>query len=78
MFPCGARLLYVVHKTFIEVPIFQETSPAQKNFWLRTCSIIEVLNFTLVKMLRNFQKYYNLDALQTSNKKSLTLSLYNQ
>ena len=33
--PCGAFILYVVHETFIEVPIFQETSPDLKNAWLR-------------------------------------------
>ena len=31
LFPCGALPLYVVHEKFIEVPLFQETSPASKN-----------------------------------------------
>ena len=26
-----------VHETFIEVPLFQETSPAPKSSWLRAC-----------------------------------------
>ena len=30
-----AFLLYVVHETFIELPLFQETSPAPKHSWLR-------------------------------------------
>ena len=32
-------LLNVVHETFIEVLLFQETSPAPKNPWLRACNI---------------------------------------
>ena len=35
IFPCGALLLSVVHETFIELPLFQETSPGTKNFCLR-------------------------------------------
>ena len=27
--------MYVVHEAFIKVPLFQETSPAPKIFWLR-------------------------------------------
>ena len=34
-FPCGALVLYVVHETFTEVSLFQETSFAPKNSWLR-------------------------------------------
>ena len=33
----GALLLDVVHETFIEVPLFQETSPAPKSSWLSVC-----------------------------------------
>ena len=32
-----AFLSFVVDEMFIEVPIFQETSPALKNTWLRSC-----------------------------------------
>ena len=38
IFPCGALLLYVVHEVFIEVPLFQETCPPQKNSCLRACN----------------------------------------
>ena len=34
IFPCGVLLLYRIHETFIEVLLFQETSPALKNSWL--------------------------------------------
>ena len=37
IFQCGALLLYVVNEMFIEVPLFQETSPAPTNSWLRAC-----------------------------------------
>ena len=37
IFLCRDLLLYTVHGTFIEVPIFQETSPAPKNSCLRAC-----------------------------------------
>ena len=39
IFPCRAFLLCVTHKTFIEVPLFQETSAAPKNSWLRVCNL---------------------------------------
>ena len=29
--------LYVLHETFVEVSLFQETSSAPKNSWLRAC-----------------------------------------
>ena len=46
MFPCGAFLLYVINKTFIEVPLFKETSPAPKNSWLHAWddSLYEIMN----------------------------------
>ena len=36
MFLCGAFLLFVVNEMFIDVRLFQGTSRALKNFWLRT------------------------------------------
>ena len=30
---CGAILCSVIHETFIEMPLFQEISPALKNSW---------------------------------------------
>ena len=33
-------VLYVVHEKFIEVLLFQETSPATKNPWLRAWKVI--------------------------------------
>ena len=47
--PCGAFILYVVHETFIEVPIFQETSQGLKNFWLRTWKQKKSVNVYPVK-----------------------------
>ena len=35
---CRALLWYVVQEVFIEVPLFQETCSALKNFWLRACN----------------------------------------
>lgn len=35
LFPYGALLFCVVHETFTEVPLYQETSPAPKDSWLR-------------------------------------------
>ena len=32
-------VLYVVHETFIEVTLSQETSPVSKHSWLRTCAV---------------------------------------
>ena len=33
-------LFYVVHETFIQVPLLQENFPAPKNCWLRACNFI--------------------------------------
>ena len=35
IFPCGALLSHYADEMFIEVPLFSETSPALRNFWLR-------------------------------------------
>ena len=41
--PYGPFLLCVIHKTFIKMPLFRETSPAQKNSWLLGCNCIPFL-----------------------------------
>ena len=43
-FPCGVCLSCVEDDMFIEVPLFQETSPALKNSWL----LVWVLNMPLL------------------------------
>ena len=45
--PCGVFLLRVTHETFIEVPSFQETSPAPKNSWLGACCFKNIPRISL-------------------------------
>ena len=40
IFPCEALLWCFMEKMFIEVPLFQETSPALKYSWLRALVIV--------------------------------------
>ena len=47
--PCGAFLPCVVDEMFIDVPWFQENSPALKNSWLRACYPNSIF-------LKNFQR----------------------
>ena len=46
--PCGALLLHVANEVFIEVPLFQEISFAQKNSWLRACILLFILTFIFI------------------------------
>ena len=39
IFTCQVFCLCVVNETFIVVPLFQKSSPAQKNLWLRSWTI---------------------------------------
>ena len=63
-FPCGTFLLNVIIETFIELFLFQGTSPVPKNSWLRACyhlMIIETGGFS-----RNLYYYYFLEILLNS------------
>ena len=51
IFPCGAFLSCVVDEMFIEMPWFQENSPALKNSWLRAWKE-HVMIFQSVKVLK--------------------------
>ena len=48
--------LYFVHGTFIEVPLFQETSTAPNDFWLRACLFELLYQYHLVLCNHQFHE----------------------
>ena len=56
IFPCGAFLSCVVDKLFIEVPLFQKTSPALKKFLVAPL-IFPPLRYTITVSVLTFLLY---------------------
>ena len=47
----SALFLRVVHEMFMEVPLFQETSPALKNSWLRAWAMSSIYVSIIILMI---------------------------
>ena len=59
--------MYVVYETFIEVPLFQETSPTSKNSWLHTwvCGYSLFTHYSFDSKKRKHDFYKGVESMKT-------------